>query len=290
VSAATGGSCDFIERTTRDSRARFAKRSAQSEPFASPLRKTPGSEWAIRLRPQRAAQTALSRPAVLRRSFEAARFKKRLRAGLEGKFGGGLCFVRALLSSNSRYARPVDFPVDGAEHRGLDTCPTCSTTPVPLKSLDYLFGLATTSVIDVLKIDAEGADVDIIRGAAGLLSQGRVRSLLFEVHNKGSWRETSLCSLVEGLSVAAEGMECFHVGENKLLRLSGGCCADQFIDELRRQGPAFRVSGTNVFCTSSEDLLRELGGLTLDMNKEATACPEAFDPYARGENFVRCGG
>jgi FkbM family methyltransferase len=52
---------------------------------------------------------------------------------------------------------------------------------VPTRSLDTLMKELGLARIDLLKIDVEGAEVDVLRGAASLLGRRAVGALLFEV-------------------------------------------------------------------------------------------------------------
>jgi len=190
----------------------------------------------------------------------------------------------------------VEFPTDGAEHRGINTCPDCATERVALESLDNLMLAQLTALdatIDVLKVDAEGADIDIIKGAAGLLAANRVRALLFEVHGKGSWTNTSLCRVVDYLD-SLYGMACFHVGNTHFVALNNQCCADSHLDDLRTKGSTHRVAGSNVFCASRDAapaLVAELEAspALLDPRTLAAECPEAFERGSHERGSFRCG-
>ena len=102
----------------------------------------------------------------------------------------------------------MNFPVDGAEHRGVNTCVDCAVVPVPATSLDAV--LNNEPVIDLLKIDAEGGEPDILRGASASLARGGIRTLLFELHDKGGWARMSPCAVVQTLDEA--GFDCFQGG------------------------------------------------------------------------------
>jgi FkbM family methyltransferase len=52
---------------------------------------------------------------------------------------------------------------------------------VPVTTLDALARKEKIDRIDVLKIDVEGADLEVIRGASGLLAAGRVRAIVVEI-------------------------------------------------------------------------------------------------------------
>lgn len=58
---------------------------------------------------------------------------------------------------------------------------TVGTEIVTLQTLDHFCLSAGVQRIDLLKIDAEGADLDVLRGAEGMLSASRVAFVLAEV-------------------------------------------------------------------------------------------------------------
>jgi FkbM family methyltransferase len=55
-----------------------------------------------------------------------------------------------------------------------------ATTAVPLARLDEIPGIETLGLI---KIDVEGHEAEVLRGAAGLLSSGAIRDIVFEDHD-----------------------------------------------------------------------------------------------------------
>ncbi|HEV2150711.1 MAG TPA: FkbM family methyltransferase [Longimicrobiaceae bacterium] len=56
--------------------------------------------------------------------------------------------------------------------------PAGRTIPVRLESLDHVFG--ADERIGVLKVDVEGYELNVLRGAEGLLRDGRIRDVVFE--------------------------------------------------------------------------------------------------------------
>jgi FkbM family methyltransferase len=72
--------------------------------------------------------------------------------------------------------------------------------------------------IDFLKIDAEGADPLVLQGAEKLLSQEKIRMLVFENHNIGAWRTISLFKVINSLS--SKGLICYMVGKTGIVRLT----------------------------------------------------------------------
>jgi hypothetical protein len=72
--------------------------------------------------------------------------------------------------------------------------------------------------IDLLKIDAEGADPLVLQGANKLLSQGQIRMLIFENHEIGAWKTTSLLQVIESLN--NKGYICYMLGKTGTARLT----------------------------------------------------------------------
>jgi FkbM family methyltransferase len=72
--------------------------------------------------------------------------------------------------------------------------------------------------IDLLKIDAEGADPLVLQGAKKLFSQEKVRMLLFENHGIGAWTTTSLLSVIESLN--SKGFICHMLGKTGMARIT----------------------------------------------------------------------
>ena len=90
--------------------------------------------------------------------------------------------VHALaLSDRAGFARLVT-PPDFAANEGLGRLadgPTNEGVEVPTATLDALF---PTARFDVLKLDVEGHEAAVLRGAHGLLSRGAIRHVVFEDH------------------------------------------------------------------------------------------------------------
>jgi hypothetical protein len=72
--------------------------------------------------------------------------------------------------------------------------------------------------IDLLKIDTEGADPLVLQGANKLLSQEKIRILIFENHGIGAWKTTSLLRVIESLS--NKGFICYMLGKTGMARLT----------------------------------------------------------------------
>lgn len=59
--------------------------------------------------------------------------------------------------------------------------PPSEVRTVPAVSIDDYCATHGVEAIDLLKVDVEGAEIDVLRGASRMLSEGRVRCVLFEV-------------------------------------------------------------------------------------------------------------
>jgi FkbM family methyltransferase len=70
------------------------------------------------------------------------------------------------------------------QHRmgGQNGAGTCPPQTVRMLSLPSLLNRAGVQQVDLLKIDVEGAESEVLRGAERLLRQGRIRELVCEVH------------------------------------------------------------------------------------------------------------
>jgi len=80
-----------------------------------------------------------------------------------------------------REARTLEFSLGGDEQTGWGSfalAGAVQTTHVPVVTLDSQ--LPADTVIELLKIDAEGADTWVLRGARGLLENKRIKHIYFE--------------------------------------------------------------------------------------------------------------
>lgn len=145
----------------------------------------------------------------------------------------------------------------GNEVCSLDVSKTKSEDQVAINStaLDDFARQKQLSKIDILKIDTEGYEPLVFRGAKTLLEQQRIRLFIFEhltgniydsilitnpfVQIEGAWRDTSLEAEVSNLSKL--GYVCYMIGKTGLIRVSF-CWNDKF-----------KVRHGNVLCVSSKD-------------------------------------
>jgi hypothetical protein len=95
------------------------------------------------------------------------------------------------------------------------------------------------NAIDMLLIDTEGNDPLVIEGASDTLRRGLVRCLIFEYHNRGVWRETSLHRVTE--SVEQFGYLCYFSVMGTLWPLNQGkdMLRSLFFQQLSACLPAF---------------------------------------------------
>ena len=107
--------------------------------------------------------------------------------------------------------------------------------------------------IDVLKIDCEGHDSAVLRGARATLRRTRV--LMFEVSGTGQWAETHFSDVIEELDEA--GFTCFWAGAHGLLRLTG-CYHPIFDTEWWHRDATNAVCASRVLAPSLTPLLETL--------------------------------
>jgi FkbM family methyltransferase len=94
-----------------------------------------------------------------------------------------------------------------------------SLVDVPETTVDHEMFLTGVNYIDFLKIDTEGYDWAVLKGADGALAQHRIGMLLFEYHGIGLWQTLSLRTVLKYLE--GYGYECYYDGQPTLTRLSG---------------------------------------------------------------------
>ncbi len=111
---------------------------------------------------------------------------------------------------------------------GAESCGLTSIGHVPSK--EAVFQIQTMTLddfveqkkikqkIDLLKIDTEGADPLVLQGADKLLSQEKIRMLIFENHGIGAWKTTSLLTVIKSLS--NKGFICYMLGKTGIARLT----------------------------------------------------------------------
>ncbi len=126
---------------------------------------------------------------------------------------------------------------------------------VNITTLDDFADRHHLSKIDILKIDTEGYEPLVFRGAKALLQQHRIRLFIFEhlegysffldfkfnlfILVEGVWRNTSLQIEISNLSKI--GYVCYVIGRTGVIRVSH-CWNEQF-----------NVRHNNLLCVSSKD-------------------------------------
>ena len=118
-----------------------------------------------------------------------------------------------------------------------------STTTVRATSVDDFIAQERIKHVDILKIDTEGFDPAVIKGAWRALSTGKVGILYFEYHSVGVWGATRLEDVARDLSEVH--FACYLDGQPTLARLDAGCW-DSSIFEFH--------AWSNVVCVHTEAL------------------------------------
>ena len=102
----------------------------------------------------------------------------------------------------------------------LDDTPT-PTVSVRATSVDDFIAQEQLQHVDILKIDTEGFDPAVIKGARKSLSAAKVSILYFEYHHINLWASTNLEDVVKELS--AMSFACYLDGQPTLTRLDALC-------------------------------------------------------------------
>ncbi|CAF1404665.1 unnamed protein product [Adineta ricciae] len=111
----------------------------------------------------------------------------------------------------------------GDEFCGLETSKSARNIEryllVNVTTLDtFLQRSHITEMIDVLKIDTEGHDPLVLKGAELTLKQQQVRLLIFEHHEVGLWKYIHLRDVIENLDL--KGYTCYMFGRTGLIRIT----------------------------------------------------------------------
>ncbi len=118
-------------------------------------------------------------PGVRAYSFEPQPFNIGL---LRQRFGedSRVTLVEAALGSHIRTA-PIYFSVEGEPTASLHTSPDAkSSHTVQVMTIDQFCRDRSLASIDMLKIDAEGHEMEVLLGARSMMEGGRIHSLQFE--------------------------------------------------------------------------------------------------------------
>lgn len=127
--------------------------------------------------------------------------------------------VHAAASDHVGTAR---FPACDTEACSLDHSTTPKITEVVnvrMTTVDNEMLIHGLNYIDFLKIDAEGYDPAVLRGAERALSHRRIGMLQFEYNKMGLWKSTNLSDTI--VFMARLGYSCYFEGRPTLARLTG---------------------------------------------------------------------
>ena len=121
----------------------------------------------------------------------------------------GSITTRRVALSNSNGKAQLTVPPGFGKNRGISflvadgpsSIEGALSYEVAVTTLDTWLG--ADGAIGLLKIDVEGHEVQVLEGAAGLMSQGRIRDIVFEEHNP---LPTPVTKLLE-----ANGYSVFHL-------------------------------------------------------------------------------
>ncbi|KAL6760683.1 S-adenosyl-L-methionine-dependent methyltransferase [Haematococcus lacustris] len=75
--------------------------------------------------------------------------------------------------------------------------------------------------VSLLKVDTEGYDPDVLRGAENTFSSQAVDLVIFEYHGIGRWKDETLAGIVVWME--AKGYACYFEGNPFIYKLSRGC-------------------------------------------------------------------
>ena len=81
----------------------------------------------------------------------------------------------------AQFTRNLDPGTNHLGNFGVDTLPEDLRYEVPVTTLDAFADEEGFDEIDVMKIDVEGADMDVLRGAGDLLANGRIKVIIVEI-------------------------------------------------------------------------------------------------------------
>jgi len=123
---------------------------------------------------------------------------------------------------------------DGADRSKVKTTQPTRKVDVPAMTVDVLVERQGLAQIDVLKIDTEGNDPGVLRGAKATLARGGATVVIFEYH---VYWDSTLRDVTAQME--AHGYACYLEGKNALLKLTHGCWSPQL--ELKKW--------SNVWCT-----------------------------------------
>jgi len=116
--------------------------------------------------------------------------------------------------------------------------PTEKRAIVPVLTVDYLMERESLQHIDILKIDTEGHDPSVLRGAQKAIASHSVTLVIFEYNTM--WDVSEKLGAVVAEVFEKNDYACYMEGKNLLLKLTQGCWSDKL--EIR--------TWSNVWCAS----------------------------------------
>jgi FkbM family methyltransferase len=118
-------------------------------------------------------------------SFEADDLNyERLRLNVSGASGTSILTHNTAVGNRVGTAEFTRNQDPGTNHLDVESNPSVapvSVYTVPVTTLDAFAQKQGINDIDVLKVDVEGADLDVLRSAAGLLGDGRIKAIVVEI-------------------------------------------------------------------------------------------------------------
>ncbi|MCH7972148.1 MAG: FkbM family methyltransferase [Chloroflexi bacterium] len=131
---------------------------------------------------------------------------QRLRLNVSGASGASISIHKTAVGNRVGTAGFTRNQDPGTNHLGIEQDPSVAPVgvyTVPITTLDAFAEKLKINEIDVLKIDVEGADLDVLRGAEGLLGNERIRAIIIEIPQTAGNRSEMNALLTDyGLSAA----------------------------------------------------------------------------------------
>lgn len=125
---------------------------------------------------------------------------------------------------------------------------TGKAVAVDITTVDQLLAQNDVKTVDVLTVDTEGHDPDVLKGATTSLKKGKVRVLLFEVHQdltKTAWGTTALHAVLHDLD--AWQYDCYLTDRNGSLHHLNGVWNAQVEKKY------YPLGWSNVVCARKND-------------------------------------